>query len=114
MFVSLRNSTLNTMLSGYRTSPEDQQRLLALGADLPRAWDSAGANVETRKKIPRLLVERIVVDVVDDEVELVIHWHGGAHTRLSVKKKRVGQNRLATDADVVDLVRSLAVHEHHF
>ena len=89
-------------------SSEDHQRLLAHGADLSRALDSAGASVETRKKILRLLIEEIVVDVVDDKVELVIHWHGGAHTRLSVKKKRVGQNRWATDADVVDLVRSLA------
>ena len=75
-------------------SPEDQQRLLALGAHLSRAWDSAGASVKTRKKLLRLLIEEIVVDVVDEKVELVIHWHGGAHTRLSVKKKRVGQKLL--------------------
>jgi hypothetical protein len=88
--------------------PEDRERLLALGRDLPRAWDSVGASVETRKKILRLLIHEIVVDVVADKIELVIHWQGGDHTRLSVKKNKGGQNRWATDADVVELVRVLA------
>jgi hypothetical protein len=29
-----------------------------------------------------------MVDVVADKIELVIHWHGGDHTRLSVKKNK--------------------------
>ena len=87
---------------------EDRERLLALGRDLTRAWDSGGASVETRKKIVRLLIAEIVVDVVGDKLTLVIHWQGGDHTRLSAKRNNVGQNRWATDADVVDLVRILA------
>jgi len=46
--------------------------------------------------------------VVADTLALVIHWHGGDHTRLSAKRNRVGQNRWVTDTDVVDLVRILA------
>jgi Helix-turn-helix domain len=83
-------------------------RLIALGRDLPHAWDSVGASVETRKKILRLLIEEIVVDVVADKIELVIHWQGGDYARLSVKKNKAGQNRWATDADIVELVRILA------
>jgi excisionase family DNA binding protein len=89
-------------------SPQDHERLLTLGADLSRAWDSPGAGVETRKKILRLLIEEIVADVADEKVELIIHWQGGDHTRLSLKKRKSGQNHWATGADVVDLVRSLA------
>jgi excisionase family DNA binding protein len=89
-------------------SPADRVRLLALGRDLPRAWDSVGASVETRKKILRLLIDEIVVDVIADKIELIIHWQGGDHTHLSVKKNKAGQNRWATDADVVELVRILA------
>jgi excisionase family DNA binding protein len=37
-----------------------------------------------------------------------MHWQGGDHTRLSVRKNKTGQNRWATDADVVELVQSLA------
>ena len=106
--------TLEEQLAQYNAepavmlSPADRERLLALGRDLPRAWHSVGASVETRKKILRLLIEEIVVDVAADNIELVIHWRGGDHTRLSVKKNKAGQNRWATDADVVELVRILA------
>jgi len=63
-------------------------------------WDSPGATPETRKKIIRTVISEIVVDVVGDSLELVIHWQGGDHTRLGVKK----------NADIVDLVRALARH----
>jgi len=89
-------------------SAADRNRLMALGQDLSRAWDSPGATIETRKKIIRTVVEEIVVDVVDETLALVIHWRGGDHTRLTVKKNRVGQTRYTTDHDVIDLVRVLA------
>jgi hypothetical protein len=52
--------TLEEQLAQHDTGPaitlgfEDRERLLALGSDLSRAWDSASASVETRKKIVRL------------------------------------------------------------
>jgi len=69
-------------------SAEDRERLLALGTDLPRAWDSAGTTIETRKRIIRLLIEEIIVDAVDDKLELIVHWQGGDHTRMRVKRSR--------------------------
>lgn len=105
---------LEEQLAQHDTGPsvaldvEDRERLLALGRDLSQAWNGAGASIETRKKIVRLLIAEIIVDVVSDKLELVIHWHGGDHTRLSAKRNRVGQNQWVTDADVVDLVRILA------
>ena len=38
----------------------------------------------------------------------LIHWQGGDHTRLQVKKNKLGQNRWVTNADVTDLVQVLA------
>ena len=87
---------------------EDRERLLTLGADLTLAWNSPGVSVETRKKIIRLLIHEIIVDTAGDKLDLIIHWQGGDHTRLEVKKNKIGQNRWATDADVADLVRVLA------
>ena len=89
-------------------SAEDRARLMTLGKDLTKAWNSPGASVETRKRIIRLLVKEIIVDVADDTLELIIHWHGGDHTRLTVKKNKIGQTRWTVEADVVDLVRALA------
>src|SRR5882757_11370266 len=44
----------------------DRERLFALGRDLSQAWDSPGVTVETRKKIVRLLISEIVIDVIGD------------------------------------------------
>ena len=88
-------------------SPDDRDRLMSLGKDLACAWDSIGATVETKKKIIRLLITEIVVDL-SDTLDLIIHWQGGDHTRLTVKKYKAGRNRWVTDADVIDLVRVLA------
>jgi excisionase family DNA binding protein len=89
-------------------SADDRERLLALGTDLSRAWDSAGTTVETRKRIIRLLIEEIIVDAADDKLELIVHWQGGDHTHMRVKKNKPGQNSWVTDAEVVELVRVLA------
>jgi hypothetical protein len=86
----------------------DRARLMALGRDLAQAWESPSATAETRKKIIRMVISEIIVDVVGDGLALIIHWQGGDHTRLTVKRNRPGQTRWATDDDIVDLVRALA------
>jgi excisionase family DNA binding protein len=91
-------------------SSADRKRLMALGRDLTVAWDSPGATPETRKKIIRTVISEIIVDVVGDTLELVIHWQGGDHTALTVKKNRAGRTDWCTDDDIVDLVRALARH----
>jgi hypothetical protein len=87
-------------------TPADRERLMALGQDLARACP--GATPETRKKIIRTVIHEIIVDIVGDHLNLVIHWQGDDHSRLTVKRNRAGQSRWATDAEVVDLVRALA------
>jgi hypothetical protein len=65
----------------------DRERLMSLGRDLARAWDSPGATAETKKKIIRLLIAEIVVNI-GDTLKLIIHWQGGDHTELTVKKEQ--------------------------
>jgi DNA invertase Pin-like site-specific DNA recombinase len=91
-----------------RLSSADRGRLVTLGNDLSRAWDNPGVTIETRKKIIRMLISEIIVDVTDTTITAMIHWQGGDHTRLEVKKNKAGQTRWATDTDVIELVRLLA------
>ena len=86
----------------------DRERLMSLGQDLIRAWESPGTTSETRKKIIRTVISEIIVDIVGDTLELVVHWQGGDHTQLAVKRNRAGQTRWTTDKEVIDLVRALA------
>lgn len=89
-------------------APADRERLLLLGEDLARAWNSPEVTHETRKKIVRLLIAEIVVDVTESTIDLIIHWQGGDHTRLTVKKNRAGQTRWSNDDDVIGLIGALA------
>ncbi|MDE0449473.1 MAG: recombinase family protein [Spirochaetaceae bacterium] len=89
-------------------SGEDKERLLALGGDLETVWEHPGATAETRKRILRAVLEEIVATSVEDCIELLLHWRGGDHTRLSVARNRTGQHRWRTSAEVGELIRGLA------
>lgn len=101
---------LGTLITGPQTAltASDRERLLVLGADVERAWHSAGATPATRKRILRTLIDEIVVLVREDAIDLTIRWAGGDHTALCVAKNRVGHHRWGTEAAVVDLVTVLA------
>ena len=63
----------------------DRDRLLALGADLERAWHSPTACPQADYPHDR----EIVVRVEDDASSLVIRWQGGDHTPLRVPRNRI-------------------------
>lgn len=53
-------------------------------------------DARTKKRIVRLLVEEIIATSVPEpspQVELIMHWKGGKHTRLVVSRNRTGQHR---------------------
>lgn len=89
-------------------SAEERDRLMALGDDLDRAWHHPSATAETRKRILRAALAEIVVSLADDAIQLVLHWQGGDHTRLSVPRNRTGQHRWRADTETEDLIRALA------
>jgi hypothetical protein len=87
-----------------------RQRLLALGSDLHALWDDPAAPVELKKRLLRTVIHEIIVDVnhASGHVELRIHWAGGVHTMVQVRKNQAGRNGQATGQEVVELVRELA------
>lgn len=89
---------------------QQRQRLLTLGADLRALWDAPTTTMELKKRVLRSVINEILVDVnhESDHIEMKIHWAGGVHTPLRVRKNKTGRNRNATDHNVVELVRELA------
>ena len=87
---------------------EERQRLLQMGADLEAAWHHPAATAVTRKRIIRAVLREVVARVEDDQIQLLLHWQGGDHTRLTVRKNRRGQTRWAVEPETVDLVRACA------
>jgi len=58
----------------------------------------------------RTLLEEIVIDLdlEANEVALILHWKGGAHSLLRIPRQRPGQKVADTPSDLIDAVRVLA------
>jgi excisionase family DNA binding protein len=85
-----------------------RNHLLALGADLERAWHHPAAGPDTRKRILRAVLKEIVVRVAAKQLELKVHWQGGDHTELAMTKNAHGAHRWKTAADIETLIPALA------
>ena len=87
----------------------DPERLTGLEQQLQQAWNNPDIDVRLKKRILRTLIEEIVVDIDEaaSEVALVIHWKGGVHSELRVRRRRRGQNSAHTNPDIIDVVRVL-------
>jgi len=87
---------------------EERRRLLQMGVDLEAAWHHPAANALTRKRIIRIVLREVVARVEGDRIELLLHWQGGDHTRLTVRKNRRGRTRWSVEPETVDLIRACA------
>ena len=109
--VRQRDETVSALLASREhdeLSEEEREKYLALGADLDRVWHHERATPESRKRILRALLVEVVANVEGDRIVLRLHWQGGDHTELTVRKNRTGQHRWTTDVETGDLVRELA------
>ena len=86
----------------------ERQQLMQLGSDLALAWSHPAATSATRKRIVRAALSEIVVRVEAEHIEMILHWQGGDHTALKVKKNGVGKHRWTIPEDTLSLVRELA------
>jgi DNA invertase Pin-like site-specific DNA recombinase len=87
-----------------------RESLLALADDLEGAWYAPTTDMRTKQRLARALIEEIVVDVDDAtrEVVLLIHWRGGQHSEVRVRKPGPGEHTKRTSADAGQLVREMA------
>jgi len=90
---------------------EQEIAIRALGENFPAVWAHPGCPMVLKKKIARLLIEEILVDLDDATRELtfVIHWRGGAHTSFQMQKPHSGAVAHKTAIEDVDLIRRMAV-----
>lgn len=95
-------------------SQADRHRLVALADDLPYVWAHPATSIELKKRLIRAALTSIGAELVDDppRVKLLLHWAGGVHTSVHVKRNRTGEHSRCSDREVVELVRELAgAHE---
>jgi DNA invertase Pin-like site-specific DNA recombinase len=81
-----------------------------LADDLSVAWKAPRTTMRTRQRLVRALITEIVADVDEaaGEIVLVIHWKGGQHSELRVRKPRTGEHGCHTPEEALALMRSMA------
>lgn len=91
-------------------SQEDRLRLVALADDLPYVWSHEATSTELKKRLVRSALTCVTAELAEDppRIKLLLHWAGGVHTSVCVKKNRTGEHRRCTDREIIDLARALA------
>jgi DNA invertase Pin-like site-specific DNA recombinase len=93
------------LLTEYECFQRDQPRSLTaaevaaireLASDMPGLWSAA--TQEERQTLVRLLLERVLVDVVNgtEQVKVMCHWHGGHRTVHQLVRPVARLDRLST------------------
>jgi hypothetical protein len=64
-----------------------------------------------KKKIIRLLIKEIVVDINENNQTLhfIIHWHGGRHTKISMPRPLPANKTHKTAEDNLEIIKKMAV-----
>jgi excisionase family DNA binding protein len=84
--------------------------LLSLAQDLPAVWNAPSTDMRLKQRIVRILIREIVVDIDEEkhEIVLLLHWAGGRHSEVRIKKSTAGQHRYCTKLEAVEVVRRMA------
>jgi excisionase family DNA binding protein len=108
-----RVGQLEQQLADLETAPkalsaEDEEKLSRLAFDLPRLWEHEAAPFDLKKRILRTVIKEIVVYVEKKILRVLIHWQGGQHSELQIRKRKPGEHRWKTEGNTLGLVQQLA------
>jgi DNA invertase Pin-like site-specific DNA recombinase len=92
------------------TPVADRDTLVSLAQDLPVVWNSPTTEMALKQRILRILIQEVVADVDEERSEtvLLIHWTGGSHSELRVKRNGTGKHSRCTSLEAVEIVRRMA------
>lgn len=81
-----------------------------IATDLEAAWRAPNVDMRCRQQLLRTLVSDIIADVDEEqrEVILTIHWKGGQHSQLRIRKPKAGEHGQSTPEAALSVMRSMA------
>jgi DNA invertase Pin-like site-specific DNA recombinase len=88
----------------------DKETLLSLANNLPLVWNAESTDMRLKQRITRILIQEIVADVDEStsEILLTIHWTGGRHSELRIKKNLTGHHSRCTSLEAIEILRRMA------
>lgn len=101
-----RLDELRTPVSAMIETPDFSK----LAEDLEGAWHATGVTMRARQQLVRALIVDMIADVDEAtrEVVLTIHWQGGVHSQLRVRKPKSGEHGCRTPEEALAVIRSMA------
>ena len=100
-----------TETTGQETAKiPDKESLVSLAQNLPAVWNAEATEMRLKQRITRILIQEIVADVDESagEIVLMIHWAGGRHSELRVKKNLTGHHSRCTNMEAIEIIRRMA------
>jgi hypothetical protein len=81
-----------------------------LAHDFEGAWKNPHVTMRTRQQLLRTLVNEITADIDEAarEIVLTIHWKGGQHSQLRLRKPQSGEHGCRTPDEALAVIRSMA------
>jgi DNA invertase Pin-like site-specific DNA recombinase len=97
-------------------SPAECAAIRTLAQDVPALWHAAATTQAERQTIVRLLLERVLVEVVDatEQLRVECHWHGGHHTQHRLTRPVARLTTLSTYPELVRRAGELRQAGHGF
>jgi hypothetical protein len=88
----------------------DRDTLQNLASDLAAVWDLPATDMRLKQRIVRILIAEIVADVDQEnqQIVLLIHWTGGQHSELRIKKNATGKHSRCTSLEAIEIIRRMA------
>jgi excisionase family DNA binding protein len=88
----------------------DRETLGNLAHDLAAVWNLPTTDMRLKQRIVRILISEIVADVdpENQQIILLIHWVGGQHSELRVKKNATGKHSRCTSLEAIEIIRRMA------
>jgi len=99
---------LDTATASHAAAPKPD--FAGIAEDLEAAWKTPSVTMRTRQQLLRTLVNEITADLDEEarEIVLTIHWKGGQHSQLRLRKPRAGEHDCGTPDDALAVIRSMA------
>ncbi len=91
-------------------SAQEPPDFSGLAEDLTAAWNAPGVTMRTRQQLLRTLVTDIIADVDEDKSEIIltIHWRGGQHSQVRIRKPKSGEHGCRTPQEALAVIRTMA------
>lgn len=94
----------------HSLSSEEEAKIRWMGENFSEVWKSDRCPATLKKMVFRTVVEEIIVrtDANKEILQFTIHWKGGVHTQLQMKRFRLGAES-ATPMEALEIIRRMAV-----